>query len=139
MTEKNIFAYKLFLSLNISDFSLFFMWKLQPVLKKITPPSLSQQPPSKSWAPVKPTFLKIWLEAQPPPSPAKRGGAHYVVCLSFVDFLNSLKMKEYIWKYKTIVSYQILPKTQKLFSVIFPMSNSYLDHCVFTIYFLFMI
>ena len=25
MTEKNIFAYKLFLSLNISDFNLFFM------------------------------------------------------------------------------------------------------------------
>ena len=35
MTEKNIFAYKLaslfllFLSLNISYFNLFFMWKLQ--------------------------------------------------------------------------------------------------------------
>ena len=29
MTEKNIFAYKLFLSLNISDFNLFFMWQLQ--------------------------------------------------------------------------------------------------------------
>ena len=30
VTEKSIFAYKLFLSLNISDFNLFFMWKLQP-------------------------------------------------------------------------------------------------------------
>ena len=27
MTEKNIFAYKIFLSLNISDF--IFLWKLQ--------------------------------------------------------------------------------------------------------------
>ena len=36
-TEKNIFAYKLFLSLNISDFNLFFMWKLQTPLKKVTP------------------------------------------------------------------------------------------------------
>ena len=36
MTEKNIFAYELFLSLNISDFSLFFMQKLQPPpLKKV--------------------------------------------------------------------------------------------------------
>ena len=38
-----------------------------PPLWKVTP--LSQQPPSKSWGPVKPTFLKIWLEAQPPPPP----------------------------------------------------------------------
>ena len=30
MTEKNIFVYKLFLSLNISDTNLFFMWKLHP-------------------------------------------------------------------------------------------------------------
>ena len=30
MAEENILAYKLYLSLNISDFSLFFMWKLQP-------------------------------------------------------------------------------------------------------------
>ena len=38
MTEKNIFAYELFLSLNISDFSLFFMQKLQPPpWKKSTP------------------------------------------------------------------------------------------------------
>ena len=29
MTEKNIFAYEIFLSLNVSDFNLFFMWKLQ--------------------------------------------------------------------------------------------------------------
>ena len=35
MAEKNIFACKLFLSLSISDFTLFFMWKLHP--------------PSKSW------------------------------------------------------------------------------------------
>ena len=30
MAEKNIFVYKLFLSLNISDFGLFFKQKLQP-------------------------------------------------------------------------------------------------------------
>ena len=37
MTEKNIFAYKLFLSLNISNFNLFFMQKLQTFLKKVAP------------------------------------------------------------------------------------------------------
>ena len=40
MTEKNIFVYKLFLSLNNSNFSLFFflfLVKLQSPLKKVTP------------------------------------------------------------------------------------------------------
>ena len=46
------------------------MWKLQPPLKKVTP--------SKILGPVKPSFLKIWLEAQPPPALQKvGGGAHY--------------------------------------------------------------
>ena len=38
MTEKNIFVYKRFLSLNISDFNLFFMRKLNTPLpmKKVT-------------------------------------------------------------------------------------------------------
>ena len=47
MAEKNNFANKLFLSLNISDFSLFFMEKLQPPEKShptIPPPPL----PSKN-------------------------------------------------------------------------------------------
>ena len=38
MTKKNIFVYKLFLYLNISDFSLLFMWRMQtPKRKKATP------------------------------------------------------------------------------------------------------
>ena len=57
---------------DISDFYLFFMWKLHPTLEKNHPP-LSQEPSSKSWGPAKPPppFLKIWLEAQPPT--AERG------------------------------------------------------------------
>ena len=40
------------------------MWKLQLLWKKSS--LHSQQPPSKSWGPVKPpAFLKIWLELQP--------------------------------------------------------------------------
>ena len=47
MTEKNIFAYKHFLSLHISDFNLVFMWKLQPPLKKVTPSFPAMPPPQK--------------------------------------------------------------------------------------------
>ena len=47
--------------------------KIATPLKKATPP-LSQQPTSKSWGPVKPPFLRIWLEAQPPLPCRKRGG-----------------------------------------------------------------
>ena len=85
MTEKNIFAYKLFLSLNISDFNLFFMWKLQPPWKKSPP--LSQQPPSKSWGPVKPPpFRKFGWRLNPSPL-QKGGGAHYAV-VKFQIFFN---------------------------------------------------
>ena len=53
MTEKNIFVYKLFLSLKISDFSLFvclfvfcFFVKIVTPLKKVTP-VFSSNPPLK--------------------------------------------------------------------------------------------
>ena len=47
MTEKNIFAYKLFLSLNISDFNLFFMEKLQPSPLENVIPLFPSNPPLK--------------------------------------------------------------------------------------------
>ena len=75
MTEKNVFAYKLFLSLNISDFNLFFTWKLHTPLpsppSEKSHPSLPQQLPLKVEVLSNPTFLNIWLEVQP--SPAERG------------------------------------------------------------------
>ena len=65
-TEQRILVYKLFLSLNISDFSLSFVKKLQPPWKKSPP--LSQQPPSKNWGPVKPPpFWKSGRRFNPPP------------------------------------------------------------------------
>ena len=80
MTEKNVFAYKLFFSLNILDFNLFFTWKLHTPLpspsSEKSHPSLPQQLPLKVEVLSNPTFLKIWLEVQP--SPAERGwGVHY--------------------------------------------------------------
>ena len=79
MTEKNIFAYKLLLSLNISNFNLFFYENCSPPpLKKVTL-FFPSNPPLKVEALSSPPFLKIWLEAQPPRPPVERGGgAHYV-------------------------------------------------------------
>ena len=70
MTEKKIFAYKLFLSFNISDLNLFFMWKLNPPEVTLSFPATS---PFKVKVLSSPHFLKIWLEVQPPPPPAERG------------------------------------------------------------------
>ena len=58
MAKENIFAYELFLSLNISDFDLFFVTIANHLPPEKSHSPLSQQPPF---------FLKIWLEAQPPP------------------------------------------------------------------------
>ena len=82
MIEKNIFAYKLFLSLNISDFNLFLEKNCNPPpLKKVTP-LFPSKPPLKVEVLSSPPIFKIWLEAEPPPPSAHlagRGvGAHYV-------------------------------------------------------------
>ena len=66
MTEKHIFVYKLFLSLNTSDFSLFFYVKIAtPTLEKGHLP-LSQQPPLKIEVLSSPFFENLV------------GGAHYI-------------------------------------------------------------
>ena len=51
------------------------MQKLQTPTEKSRPP-LSQQTHSKSWGLVKPPFLKIWLEVQPPSPPSRKEGMH---------------------------------------------------------------
>ena len=78
MTEKYIFAYKLFLSLNISIFqiliySLYENCNPPPPLKKVTH-LFPSNPPLKVEVLPSPHFLKTWLEAQtPPPPPSERG------------------------------------------------------------------
>ena len=54
--DTNIFVYKPFLPLNISDFSLVFFVKIAPHLKKVTPSFPAT--PSQSWGPVKPHLLE---------------------------------------------------------------------------------
>ena len=68
-------------------FQIFFfvyVWKLQPLIEKSQPP-LSQQPPSKSWGPVKPPFWKNWLEVQPfLQQKGGGGGAQYVLAMASI-------------------------------------------------------
>ena len=85
MTEKIIFAYDFF-SLNISDFNLFFMWKLQPLWK--SHPLLSQQPPSKSWVPVKPLLFENLVEGSMP-SAEREGCTHYALIYIFMVLASS--------------------------------------------------
>ena len=88
MAKENIFAYELFLSLNISDFNLFFVTIATPLPPEKSHPPLSQQPPSKIWGPVKPPlFLKIWLEAEPSPSPPEERGVGGGGCTLYMNNL----------------------------------------------------
>ena len=85
MTEKNIFAYKLFLSLNISDFNLFFYVKIATPLKKgkksppFSPFSQSCQAP--------PLFENLVGGSTPPPC---RKGEGCTLCLKQTIFIFSL-------------------------------------------------
>ena len=85
--EKNIFAYKLFLSLNISDFILFLFFFLKignlPAEKSHLP--LSQQPPSKSWGPVKPPLFENLVRGSPPLSPQQKGKGGCTVCTYHIE------------------------------------------------------
>ena len=79
MTEKNSFAYKLFLSLNISGFNLSFFF-----IKIATPPEKSyhplfQQPPFKVEVLSSPPlpFEKLVGGSIPPSEREGGGGAHY--------------------------------------------------------------
>ena len=79
MTEKNIFVYTLFLSLNTSDFSLFFC-KIATPLKKVTP-SFPATFLSKLRSCQTPLFWKFGRRFNPPP--AERGvgvGVHTIIC-----------------------------------------------------------
>ena len=94
MMEKKHFFDKLFLSLNILNFRLFFYVKSATSLKKDTPsfPAtplvyflcknckshllLSQQPPSINWDPIKPLhplFKNLVVGSTPPPLPSREG------------------------------------------------------------------
>ena len=75
------FCFEFFLSLNISDFSLFFMKSLQSPLKKVTP-LFPRKPLSKLQSRQAPLFENLVGDSTPPtpppPPPAqqKNGGAY---------------------------------------------------------------
>ena len=64
MTEKNIFARKLFLPLNISDFDLFLCETVTLHMNKVTPPFPSKLPLKVEVLSIHPLF-ENWLEVQP--------------------------------------------------------------------------
>ena len=74
MAEKNIFAYKLFLSLNISDFNLFFYVKIATPLKKRkkSPPF----PPFSQSCQAPPTLFENLVGGSTPPC-RNGASAHY--------------------------------------------------------------
>ena len=63
MRDRNIFVYKLLLSLNISNFSLFFSVKTGTPLKKS--PCSFPATPTKNWDPAKPSFWKFGRRFNP--------------------------------------------------------------------------
>ena len=71
MTEKNIFVYKLLLSLHISDF-IFYVKTATP-LKKVSSLLISNLP-LKIEILSSPPFRKIWLVALNPPQQKEGGG-----------------------------------------------------------------
>ena len=81
MTEKNIFVYKPFLTLNVQILIYFLRENCNPPPEKGHPlfPSNS---PLKFEVLSSPNFWKIWLAVQRPPLPPiplqNEGGAHYV-------------------------------------------------------------
>ena len=85
------------------------MWKLQSPLKKVTP--------SKSWGPVKPPFLKIWLEFQPSPplSPIveRGGGAHYGLVKLEKQMNFQLMLYFFLGKYESQSFYWYFLRQQK--------------------------
>ena len=99
---------KLFLLLNISDFS-FFLHKncnLYPLKKS---PPLSHQPSSKNWNPATPpifeNFVGVWI-----PSPADKKGGHTISTLLNFDFKSKVFGRTSSWNYRT--SYFLLRFTE---------------------------
>ena len=76
MTEKNIFAYKLFLLLNVLDFNLFFRENCNPPEKSLplfpSNPSLKVEVLSNP-----PLFENLVGGSTPPAEKGGGGGAHY--------------------------------------------------------------
>ena len=93
--KKNIFAYELFLSLNISDFNLFSCENCNPPWKK-SPPSFPATP-SKSWGPVKPPLFENLVGVSTPL--AERGGG-YPICTQFKS--------KFQWVIDRVVSLQLI-------------------------------
>ena len=77
MTEKNIFVYKLFLSLNILDFSLFFCRNCKPPLEKSHPMHTMDSPNG---------FVAIMSKTASPPQPEQFSRGSSIPKSDFLPF-----------------------------------------------------
>ena len=85
-------------TLNISDFNLLFMSKLQPPWKKS--PRSFPATPSKSWGPVKSFLFENLVGGSTLPSSAERGGgAHHTTNLTSYLFI-PLVVAMSMWKWQ---------------------------------------
>ena len=80
MTEKNIFADKLFLSLIISDFRFYFYVKIALPLKKVIPLFPSNRPLNVDLSSSSPLFENLVGGSTPPPPPSRKGGCEGAHC-----------------------------------------------------------
>ena len=102
------------MSLNVSDFSLSFVWKFQTL--RIKSPPFPHHPPSKLWGPVKPPLFENLVGGSTSPAAERGGGAHYAcfpicrLCCSEI----SMKQHWYIQLFFCDVKYYPM---KSLFSV----------------------
>ena len=88
------------MSLNISDFNLFFIRQLQPLWKKVTP-SFPANPPLKSWGPIRLTLFENLVEGSlphpPPPSLLQKWGRVHTMQKELIKkhFKNFLFQRSY--------------------------------------------
>ena len=75
MTEKNIFAYKLFLLLNVLDFNLFFRENCNPPEKSL--PLFPSNPSLKVEVLSNPPLFENLVGGSTPPCRKGGGAAHY--------------------------------------------------------------
>ena len=123
MTEKNIFAYKLFLSLNISDFNLFLCENCNPFLKK-KHPLFPSSPLQKLRSCQAPSFWKFGWRVNRPPPCRKGGGCAHTMFLFYISFYISISTNHFskifrtsfniIWKKIFITNFYFLTDSLQL-------------------------
>ena len=129
MTEKNIFVYILFFSLNISDFS-YFLVTATPTWKRSLPPS--QQPPLK--IKILPSPAPFWKfdTRFTPPAPVERGRGGMDTMPLQGEFYIEHETKAFIAPGKPLALKQKMKNINRLIVFKFPL-KCYTGHQILSI------